>query len=149
LKSKRHIKILEIIRQKNIETQEELADELKNDGFNVTQATVSRDIKDLKLVKMQGATGIYSYAAPKTEENHLSGKLTKVLSTLTVSAEKIDKMVIVKTVVAGASPVAEAIDGFGFDEIAGSIAGENTVFIMLRSEESAEELVIKIRDYIS
>jgi transcriptional regulator of arginine metabolism len=149
LKSKRHIKILEIIRQKNIETQEELAEELKNEGFNVTQATVSRDIKDLKLVKMQGVTGIYSYAAPKTEESHLSLKLTKVLSALTVSVENIDKMVIVKTVVAGANPVAEAIDGFGFGDIAGSIAGENTVFIMVRSVEVAEELVVKIREYIS
>lgn len=149
MKSKRHTKILEIIKDKNIETQEELADELKKAGFDVTQATVSRDIKDLKLVKMQSITGKYSYAAPKSEETHISVKLTNVLATLTVSVENVDKMVIVKTVVAGAGPVAEAIDGFGFEDIAGSIAGENTVFIMVRSIEGAKELVAKIKSYIS
>lgn len=149
MKSKRHVKILEIIKEKNIETQEELAEALRNAGYEVTQATVSRDIKDLKLVKMQNISGKYGYAAPKNDENHLSTRLIKVLSTLTVSVEKIDKMVIVKTLVAGANPVAEAIDGFGFEGIAGSIAGENTIFIMTRTEEIAEELVLKIRSYIS
>ena len=149
MKSKRHTKIIEIIKKKNIETQEELAEELKKAGFDVTQATVSRDIKDLKLLKMQRISGKYSYAAPKREETNLSVKLTNVLSTLTVSVENIDKMVIVKTVVAGASAVAEAIDSFGFSEIAGTIAGENTIFIMARTIEDSEKLVIKIRDYIS
>lgn len=149
MKSRRHTKIIEIIKEKNIETQEELAEELKKAGFDVTQATVSRDIKDLKLLKMQKISGKYSYAAPKIEETNLSGKLNNVLSNLTVSVENIDKMVIVKTVVAGAAPVAEAIDSFGFLEIAGTIAGENTIFIMARTIEDAEKLVIKIRDYIS
>jgi len=149
VKSRRHTKIIEIIKEKNIETQEELAEELKKAGFDVTQATVSRDIKDLKLLKMQRISGKYSYAVPKSEETNLAVKLTNVLSTLTVSVEKIDKMVIVKTVVAGASPVAEAIDSLGFSEIAGTIAGENTIFIMARTIEDAEILVIKIRDYIS
>ena len=149
MKSKRHTKVIEIIKERNIETQEELADELKKAGFDVTQATVSRDIKDLKLLKMQRISGKYSYAAPKSEETNLSVKLNNVLSTLTVSVENIDKMVIVKTVVAGAAPVAEAIDCFGFSEIAGTIAGENTIFIMARTIEAAEKLVIKIRDYIS
>lgn len=150
MKSKRHTKVLEIIRDKNIETQEELAEELKKAGFDVTQATVSRDIKDLKLVKMQSISGKYSYAAPRNEEEtRLSEKLTSVLSNLTLSVENIDKMVIVKTVVAGAAPVAEAIDSFGFSEIAGTIAGENTIFIMVRTIEDAENLVVKIRKYIS
>ena len=149
MKSKRHIKILEIIRQKNVETQEELADELRKAGFEVTQATVSRDIKDLKFVKMQSALGKYGYSAPKMEEDHLSAKLIKVIHTLTVSVENVDKMVIVKTTVAGAGPVAEAIDSFEFEEIAGTIAGENTIFIMVRTLEAAEELVLKIRSYIS
>lgn len=149
MKSKRHTKILEIISQKDIETQEELADALKIAGFDVTQATVSRDIKNLKLIKMQSHTGRYRYAAPKTDHNNTSDKLTNVLANLTVSVENIDKMVVVKTVSAGAAPVAEAIDGFAFSDIAGTIAGENTIFIMLRSLEGAEELVIKIRNLIS
>jgi len=149
LKSKRHIKILEIIKEKNVETQEELAIELRKAGYEVTQATVSRDIKDLKLIKMQATSGKYGYVAPKTEENLQSEKLIKVLSALTVSVENIDKMVVVKTVSAGAAPVAEAIDGFGFEDVAGSIAGENTVFIMLRTLEGAKELVQNIQKYIS
>ncbi|MBE6052044.1 MAG: arginine repressor [Clostridium sp.] len=149
MKSKRHIKILEIIKEKNVETQEELAIELRKAGYEVTQATVSRDIKDLKLIKMQATSGKYGYVAPKTEENLQSEKLIKVLSALTVSVENIDKMVVVKTVSAGAAPVAEAIDGFGFEDVAGSIAGENTVFIMLRTLEGAKELVQNIQKYIS
>ena len=128
MKSKRHLKILEIIAQRDIETQEDLAETLKSEGFDVTQATVSRDI---------------------TNENNMSDKLTNVLANLTTSVENIDKMVVVKTVSAGAAPVAEAIDSFGFDEIAGTIAGENTIFIMLRTTEGAEELVVKIRNLIS
>ncbi|WP_294348566.1 arginine repressor [uncultured Clostridium sp.] len=149
MKSKRHIKILEIIKEKNVETQEELAMELRKAGYEVTQATVSRDIKDLKLIKMQAASGKYGYVAPKVEESYESDKLIKVLSALTVSVENIDKMVVVKTVSAGAAPVAEAIDGFGFEDVAGSIAGENTVFIMLRTLEGAKELVQNIQKYIS
>lgn len=149
LKSKRHIKILEIIRGKNIETQEELADELRNAGFEVTQATVSRDIKNLKLIKVQSNNGKYRYEAPKSENANLSEKLTSVLTNLTVSAENIDKMVIVKTVSAGAAPVAEAIDSFEFEDIAGTIAGENTIFIMVRTVEAAENLVLEIRKLIS
>lgn len=149
VKSKRHIRILEIIREKNIDTQEELADELKKSGFDVTQATVSRDIKNLKLIKVQGDKGKYRYEAPDNKIIDLSEKLTTVLTNLTVSVENIDKMVIVKTVSAGAAPVAEAIDSFEFVDIAGTIAGENTIFIMVRTIEAAEQLVIDIRKLIS
>lgn len=149
VKSKRHVKILEIIREKNIDTQEELAEALKDSGFDVTQATVSRDIKNLKLIKVQGNDGKYRYEAPKATEDNISKKLVTVLENLTISVENIDKMVIVKTVAAGASPVAEAIDSLGVSEIAGTIAGENTIFIMVRTIEAAEELVVHIRKLIS
>lgn len=149
MKSKRHVKILEIIREKNIDTQEELAEALKEAGFDVTQATVSRDIKNLKLIKVQGNDGKYRYEAPKTDDDNITRKLVTVLENLTVSVENVDKMVIVKTVAAGASPVAEAIDSLGVSEIAGTIAGENTIFIMVRSIEAAEELVVHIRKLIS
>lgn len=149
MKSDRHLKILDIIRNKDVETQEELADELKRSGFDITQATVSRDIKNLKLIKVQGATGNYRYKAPKQEEMNLNEKLHTVLANLTISVENIEKMVIVKTVSAGASPVAEAIDSFYSEGIAGTIAGENTIFIMVRSVEEAERLVLKIRQNIS
>lgn len=148
MKSKRHNKILEIISSKTINTQEDLAEELKKAGFDVTQATVSRDIKNLRLIKVQGENGIYRYEAPKGTDIDISEKLKTVLANLTVSVENIDKMVIVKTVSAGAAPVAEAIDSFNFDDIAGTIAGENTIFIMVRSVEAAEKLVIEIEKLI-
>lgn len=149
MKSSRHLKIIDIINKKDIETQEELADKLKKAGFDITQATVSRDIKTLKLVKMQDKNGVYRYEMPKGEESTLSAKLNSVLSSLTISVENIDKMVIVKTVSAGAGAVAEAIDSFGHKEIAGTIAGDNTIFIMLRNLEDAEQLVIKIKKLLS
>ena len=149
MKSKRHVKILEIIKERNIDTQEELAEALKEAGFDVTQATVSRDIKNLKLIKTQGDDGKYRYEAPKSGVSSHSDKLTAVLANLTVSVENVDKMVIVKTVSAGAAPVAEVIDSYGFEDIAGTIAGENTIFIMVRTIEAAEKLVLDIRNLIS
>ncbi|NLK93624.1 MAG: arginine repressor [Clostridiales bacterium] len=149
MKSKRHIRILEIIKNKDVDTQEELAEELKKAGFDVTQATVSRDIKNLKLIKVQGASGKYRYEAPKTENTLVNKKLNSMISSLAVSVENIDKMVIIKTVSAGAAPVAEAIDSLDYKNIAGTIAGENTIFIIVRSIEAAEELVINIKKLIS
>ena len=148
MKSKRHIRILEIINQKDIVTQEELAEELKNSGFEITQATVSRDIKNLKLIKTRNYRGEYRYEAPKSDYLEASDKVNAVMINLRVSVEIIDKMVVVKTLSAGAPPVAEAIDSLGFENIAGTIAGENTVFIAVRSLKSAEELVKAIKKLI-
>ena len=145
MKSKRHLKILEIISKKDIYTQEELSEELRQAGFDVTQSTVSRDIKTLRLMKTQDYNGIYKYSAPQTKENN---KINTIIANLIVYVENIDKMVVVKTVSAGAAPVAEAIDGFGFSDIAGTIAGENTIFIMLRTDEAAEKLVSEIEKLI-
>lgn len=149
MKLKRHTKILEIINKNDIETQEELIDALKRDGFEVTQATVSRDIKNLKLIKTQGINGKYRYQAPREEGNLAGNKMNSVLSNLIVSVENVDKMVIVKTVSAGAAPVAEAIDGLEFNQIAGTIAGENTIFIIVRTLSAAEELIVSLRKFIS
>ncbi|MGL4774613.1 MAG: arginine repressor [Clostridium sp.] len=148
MKSKRHIKILEIIKEKDVETQEELAEELKNAGFDVTQATVSRDIKNLKLVKMQGAYGKYKYTAPTNDRANLTDKLSNILINAVISAENVDKMVVVKTFTGGASAAAEAIDTLGFTEIAGTVAGDNTIFILVRTIEAAEEIVAKLNKLI-
>ena len=85
MKSKRHNKVLEIINQSEIETQEELAEELKKNGFDVTQATVSRDIKILKLVKIQSSSGKYRYVAPSKEERGLNDKLYSILKNAAIS----------------------------------------------------------------
>ena len=132
LKSKRHNKILEIISEKEIETQEELAEELKIAGFDVTQATVSRDIKILKLIKMQGASGNYRYVASSKESKDINDKLSSILSNAAVSVENVDKFVVVKTLTGSAM----------------AIAGDNTIFILVRNLDKAEELVEKVRKMI-
>ncbi|SUY47175.1 arginine repressor [Clostridium putrefaciens] len=148
VKSKRHSKILEIISLKDIETQEELAEELKESGFNVTQATISRDIKMLKLTKVLSSEGRYKYVVISTDQNQISDKLASVLTNTVLSIESIDKMVVIKTLSGSASAAAEAIDNLQLTEIAGTIAGDNTILILVRSLERAEELVRKIRKLI-
>ena len=148
MKSKRHNRILEIINEKEIETQEELAEELKVSGFEVTQATISRDIKILKLLKVQSMSGKYRYVAPTKEERNINDKLYSILANSAISVEKVDKFVVVKTLTGAASAAAEAIDSLYSADIAGTIAGDNTIFILIRTEEIALELITKIRKII-
>ena len=148
MKSKRHNRILEIINKKEIETQEELAEELKKSGFEVTQATISRDIKILKLLKVQSISGKYRYVAPTKEERNINDKLFSILANSAISVEKVDKFVVVKTLTGAASAAAEAIDSLYSEDIAGTIAGDNTIFILIRTDEKALELITKIRKII-
>ena len=126
-------------------TQEELADALKIEGYDVTQATVSRDIKLLKLVKMQSESGKYKYSAPTKEERDINDKLYNAA----ISVEQVDKFVVVKTLTGAASAAAEAIDSLYTNDVAGTIAGDNTIFVLVRSDEKAVELISKIRKMIS
>ncbi|WP_300349850.1 arginine repressor [Clostridium sp.] len=148
MKSKRHSKIIEIIKSKSIETQEELAEELKKAGFDVTQATVSRDIKNLKLIKKQDNNGKYKYTIIKDEKNEMVDRLSSILTNTVLNVENVDKMVVVKTLPGSASAAAEAIDSLHLGEIAGTIAGDNTIFIMVRTSEKAEMLVARILEMI-
>ncbi|SHE94480.1 arginine repressor [Clostridium fallax] len=148
MKSKRHLKILEIINNIEIETQEELAEELKKAGFDVTQATVSRDIKTLKLIKVLGVNGKYRYAPIQTTSNEFVDKMESIFSNTVLSVEKVDKMVVIKTISGSASAAAEAVDILNFKDIAGTIAGDNTIFILVRTEEKAIELVEKMTTMI-
>ena len=149
MKVNRHSKIIELINNKDIETQEELAEELKALGFDVTQATVSRDIKKLKLTKILTSGGRYKYASISSEENDISHKLANILSSSTLSVESVDNMVVVKTISGSAAAAAEAIDSLKFRGIAGSIAGDNTIFILTRSLDYAEEIVLEIKKLIN
>ena len=149
MKSKRHSKILEIINDNDIETQEELAEALKAAGYDVTQATVSRDIKLLKLVKMQSASGKYKYISSAKEERDINDKLYSILKNAAIGVEQIDKFVVVKTLTGAASAAAEAIDTLYSNDVAGTIAGDNTIFVLVRTDEKALELISKIRKMIS
>ncbi len=145
MKLERHSKILEIIKSKNIETQEELAEELKKLGMDVTQATVSRDIKELKLIKVLSDKGTYKYAVIEPSENFLSNKLVNIFTHTVISVENVQNIVVVKTISGSGSAAAEAIDSMNLTGIAGSIAGDNTIFILAINEEKALELVKKLK----
>lgn len=149
MKSKRHMKILEIIGSRDIETQEELAEALKAEGFDVTQATVSRDIKNLKLIKMQSSKGKSKYVVSTTDQKNIVDRLSSILSNTVLSVENVDKMVVIKTITGSAPIAAEAIDNLESSDIAGTVAGDNTIFILVRTLDSAEELVTKIRKRMS
>lgn len=149
MKVTRHAKILEIINSNDIETQEELEDRLKKSGMNVTQATVSRDIKELKLIKVLSDSGKYKYATISHTKNFLSNKLVNIFSQTVTSVENIENFIIVKTISGSASAAAEAIDSLNFVGIAGSIAGDNTIFVMTRDGESAHIITQKMKKMIS
>ncbi|MFR1708140.1 MAG: arginine repressor [Clostridium sp.] len=148
MKENRHSIILEIIKNEDIETQDELADRLRARNINVTQATVSRDIKELNLIKTLSHTGRYKYAQVNTNNNSTINALSYIFSNTAISVERVDKILVVKTITASAQVAAEAIDSFRLEGIAGTIAGDNTIFILVRTDDKAEELKLEIEKLI-
>lgn len=130
MKRRRHEKIQEIIDNKEIATQEELADELKNEGYNVTQATVSRDIKILGLIKAITPDGLSRYTSFKSNGHNISGKLLSVFSESFVSAKAAGNIVVVKTLPGMAQAAASSIDSLKWADIIGTIAGDDTIMIV-------------------
>ncbi len=141
MKYSRHAKILEIIENKEIETQEELAEHLKKNGFNVTQATVSRDIKELRLIKVLTKNGRYKYATIKHQEGLVSDRLIKVFKDTVLSIDYTGNFIVLKTMVGAANAAAAAIDALDLKDIVGSIAGDDTIFVLIRKEEDVQELI--------
>ena len=148
MKKRRHEKIIELIGQYEIETQEELADRLREEGYQVTQATVSRDIRELKLSKISGGNGRQQYIAFTREEVHLGDKYIRVLREGYVSMDLAQNLLIMKTVSGMAMAVAAAVDALKLDEIVGCIAGDNTIMMAMRSESAAAQVMDKLRRMI-
>ena len=145
MKSKRQDEILQIINHKDIETQEELAAELRAAGYKVTQATVSRDIRELRLIKAAAKGGRFKYAKPERHEIAVSERLTRILTDALVNVDSSGNMIVVKTLSGSANVAAEALDNLGWAEILGTIAGDNTIFIVVRNEADAAEITNRIR----
>ncbi len=143
MKSARHNLILEIIDSKDIETQEELAEELKNRGVRVTQATVSRDIKELRLLKVLSEHGGYKYATVERAEKGMNDRFARILTESIVNYESVNNLIVVNTLTASANAAGEAIDSMKWSEVMGTIAGDNTLLIITRSEEAAQALMVK------
>ena len=148
MKSARHNLILEIIENKDIETQEELAEELKNHGVKVTQATVSRDIKELRLLKVLSEHGGYKYATVERAEKGMNDRFIRILTESIVSIECVDNLMVIKTLSASASAAGEAIDSMKWNEVLGTIAGDNTVLIIGRSHDAIEALENRLHNLI-
>ncbi len=145
MKLSRHSKILDLISKYNIDTQEELARRLSEDGYNVTQATVSRDIKDLKLVKVLDDSGVYKYAQGGSKESSASDKnLNSILVNSVISVEYALNTVVIKTHSGMAQAVGFIIDSTGFDEVLGCVAGDDTIFCVAKTEKAASNFVDKI-----
>ena len=148
MKTVRHAMILEIIDSKDIETQEELADELRRHGVAVTQATVSRDIKELRLLKVLSEKGGYKYATADRAEKGLNDRFIRIFSESVLSMANANNLIVIKTLSASAAPACEAIDSLKWPEIVGTLAGENTVLVIVQSTEHVEEVMNRLRAMI-
>ena len=144
MKAKRLNKILDIITTKNIETQEELAEELRKEGFDITQATISRDIKNLHLTKVLGNNGKYKYVLSVNEPKVIDNQIMTIIQNTITHVEYIEHMVVVKTLPASAGAAAEAIDQLALEEVAGTIAGDNTILVIFRNIKKAESFVRRL-----
>lgn len=145
MKSKRHSAILEIIEKNEVETQEELIDNLRKDGFNVTQATVSRDIRELKLMKIMGDNGRYKYVLPGKKDSTGHYIYSSALAASVVSVDSAVNLVIVKTYPGMAQAVAAGIDNMNIPGIMGCVAGDDTIFIAVRDVELASKIASDVR----
>lgn len=137
MKKGRHEKLISLIQTKELSTQDELIEELRKQGCNVTQATVSRDIKELQLVKTMSRSGRYCYALPAAKDNDSTKKLKSLLITAAADIDFAENLVIIKTEAGMAQALCAAIDAACYEEIVGSIAGDDTIFLAARTKEAA------------
>lgn len=145
MKTNRQSKIIEIIQKNEVETQDELSALLEKDGFRVTQATVSRDIREIKLTKIPTAGGRQKYAVITDAPENLSKKYERVLREGFLSMDMAQNILVIKTVSGMASAVCAAIDAMKMREIVGSIAGDDTIMCAIRTVDDTYAVMKKIR----
>ncbi len=145
MKRQRHRMILEIIENQAIETQEALSEALRKYGFDVTQATVSRDIKELRLFKVMGDDGVYRYAVAERSEQGLTERLRRVFAETVQSVDYACNQIVIKTLPGGAHAAAEMVDTMRWKEVVGTLAGDNTILVILRTIEDAPEVVERFK----
>lgn len=141
IKSKRHEMIVKIISSNDIETQEELAQALLEHGFPTTQATVSRDIKELRLLKVLTHEGKYRYSTVERTEADTQDRLNKIFSNCVISVASAGNLIVLKTIAGSAGAACEAVDSMKLPEIIGSIAGDNTVFLAVHESKIVPDVM--------
>ncbi len=145
MKAMRHAMILQLIDGMEIDTQEMLADQLLARGVSVTQATISRDIKELRLVKVLTDHGTYKYSTADRVEKNVSDRMIRLFSESVVSLTEAENLIVIKTLPASAGIACEAIDGLSWSEIAGTLAGENSIFVAVKTKEQVPAVMNRFR----
>ncbi len=149
MKSQRQAKIMEIISNRNIETQEQLLQELHNAGFRSTQATISRDIKDLHIVKELTSFGTYRYTVATSEvTGTFSGRLNTIFRECITNFDYAQNMVVIRTLPGLASAAASAVDAMSLSVVMGTLAGDDTVFIVMRDMNAAAAFCGEIQNLL-
>ena len=148
MKLKRHEKIIELIEQYDIETQDELAELLRKEGFDVTQATVSRDIRKLALSKVPGQNGRQKYALLNHQDHQMAEKYVGILREAFVSMDQAQNILVIKTVSGMAMAVATALDNIGWKEIVGCIAGDDTIMCAIRTMEDTQTVMAELEKIV-
>lgn len=149
MKNRRHKVIREIIENQNIETQFQLTDELKKYGFQVTQATISRDIKELGLIKVVSGENSFRYSLPTgVVVGNNFDRSKRMFRDNVLKVVQSDNIIVVKTLPGIASGVASCLDGLGWSEILGSVAGDDTIFVLVRSKEDAEDIAGRLQAFL-
>ncbi len=149
MKGQRHIKIRDIITHQEIETQDELVEALRSAGFQVTQATVSRDIKELLLIKVPMDDGRYKYSLPTDQRYNPVQKLKRALVDNFVHIDYTNNLVVMKALPGTANAIAVLLDNMEWNQIMGTICGDDTILMICRTPEDSESLVELIQGYIS
>ena len=148
MKAKRHAIIREIVERQNIQTQEELAEALRAHGMVVTQATVSRDIKEMHLLKVLSEDGGYRYATIDRENQSTSDRLIRMLSDSVLDMASANNLIVIHTLPGSAHIAAEAIDSLKWTEVLGTIAGDNTILVIVRSNEEVEAVLKRFKGIV-
>lgn len=144
----RQLKLIEIINKNEIETQEALAEALRNEGYLVTQATVSRDIKDLGLIKVMTPNKTYKYAQPASTEQKSSGKMLNLFRECVLSIDYAGHLIVIKTVVGGANSAAMLVDKLNFPEVMGCVAGDDTIMVVIKDQTKMVPIVEKLKSLL-
>lgn len=148
MKSTRQAAILNLIDKQDIRTQKELAEKLKQQGFSVTQATVSRDIKEMRLLKVLSGLGEYKYATANQAEHSVSDRFVRMFVDSVISIQHANNLIVIKTLTSSANVAGEAIDNMRWPEILGTISGDNTIIVVVHSEDEAKEVVRKFHEIL-
>ena len=148
VKSLRHEMILEIIESETIETQEDIANILKKRNVFVTQATISRDIKELRLVKTMTSKGVYKYATVDKAESSIADRFSRIFSESALTIDNAGNLLVIKTISGAANAACEALDAMKWPGILGTIAGDNTLLVVAKSDDDVAEIIKRFKSMV-